>query len=368
MLEIVLCPECRVPELFTRDQLWLSNGDVVHRENHVHRLAFIECENLDPLYRNIGEIIGMPVDHLVINIESRGVEAYLEPIVPKETKDTLMGMRPGDAVLRERCRQLIDALNEANTTLAAINGSGHYEVVDYRYERDENDYSILRVTNPDSILMVVSTHAGQTAALVGGEHKIDYEEISPGVYELTSHWTVFSKVIKERLRMKGYTPREGDIQLERCRTCGGPAALSECTWHPEKGIIIDDSTGRRMAMVGSNMLDPVLKELESELGDTVPRAAVEAQRRFVKTGFYSIEEFKDEESFRSHLALRGLGNLKRMKMGSKGAQLRIDNSIMYLIVVGLIQGIFEMTFDVDSHVEWELSEEGDLTVEVTPHV
>jgi hypothetical protein len=41
---------------------------------------------------------------------------------------------------------------------------------------------------------------------------------------------------------------------------------------------------------------------------------------------------------------------------------------MHLLVVGLVQGIFEMAFDVNSYVEWELSEEGDLTVEVTPNI
>ena len=365
MQGIILCPECNVPELFTRQHLWLNNGDIVHRENRSHRLVFIECGNLDPLYRNIGEIIGLPIDRLVINIESRGVESYLAPIVPKEMRDTLLSMRPGDAALGERCRQLIDALNEANTTLAAINGTGKYEVLDYRYERDKNDYSIIRVTNPDPVLMVVSVHAGQVAALVGAEHKIDYKEVSPGVYELTSESTEYDDELRERLKIKEYFPREGDIELARCGTCGGPAALSEFRWYPDKGIVKSTLTGRRMAILGPSFLDPVFEELEKELGEGIPRAVVEAQRRIVKTGFYSIGEFKDEERFRNHFALRGLGNLKRMEMDRKGARLRIDNSNMYLAVVGLIQGIFEMTFDVDSRVEWELSEEGDLTVEVT---
>jgi hypothetical protein len=41
---------------------------------------------------------------------------------------------------------------------------------------------------------------------------------------------------------------------------------------------------------------------------------------------------------------------------------------MHLLFVGLVQGIFEMASDEDSYVEWELSEEGDLTVEATPHI
>lgn len=38
----------------------------------------------------------------------------------------------------------------------------------------------------------------------------------------------------------------------------------------------------------------------------------------------------------------------------------------HLMTIGMVQGLFETAFDVESFVDWELSEEGDLTVEVTP--
>ena len=151
MNDVKLCPECKVPEIFTSEQIWLNNGDIVQRSNPSHRLAFIECENIDPLFKIIGEIIGMPIEHLIINIESRAVESYLEQLVPQDFKEILLNMKPGDKVLREKCRQLIDALNGANTMLAAINGCGKYEVMGYRYERDEHDYSTIRIAEPYSL-------------------------------------------------------------------------------------------------------------------------------------------------------------------------------------------------------------------------
>jgi hypothetical protein len=47
-------------------------------------------------------------------------------------------------------------------------------------------------------------------------------------------------------------------------------------------------------------------------------------------------------------------------------RMRVDNATCYLMTAGLAQGLFEMAFDVESYVEWELSQEGDLEVEVTP--
>jgi hypothetical protein len=48
--------------------------------------------------------------------------------------------------------------------------------------------------------------------------------------------------------------------------------------------------------------------------------------------------------------------------------MRIDNTANCFMAVGMVQGLFEVAFDVCSHVEWLLSEKGDLEVKVTPRV
>jgi len=59
-------------------------------------------------------------------------------------------------------------------------------------------------------------------------------------------------------------------------------------------VVKNTHTGKRMAIVGSET-DAIFTELERQFGKIIPRAVVEAQRRFVKTGFYSIEEVSNEE-------------------------------------------------------------------------
>jgi hypothetical protein len=46
--------------------------------------------------------------------------------------------------------------------------------------------------------------------------------------------------------------------------------------------------------------------------------------------------------------------------------MRLENTTLHLMTVGMIQGIFEMTFDVDSKVDWQLSEDANLEIEVSP--
>ncbi|MDY6796526.1 MAG: hypothetical protein SWK76_14800 [Actinomycetota bacterium] len=83
MLDIDRCPEYEVPEPFVQGQMWLNNGDIVQRVNPGARIAFIECENLDPLFANIGEIIGVPIEPFVMNIAARGDRDLHEQIIPR---------------------------------------------------------------------------------------------------------------------------------------------------------------------------------------------------------------------------------------------------------------------------------------------
>ena len=355
MLHVNVCPECGVPETFTSAHKWLDNGDIVQRTFENARMSFIECENLDPLFRNIGEIIGFPIESLVINIAARGTALYMKEVLPEEICELV---KEGSARIGVLVKPMI--------TFCHVLGYGRYESSCAIYAGNEDDFFKQTIFNPFSVPEAAGALSGVVAAVVGGEHSVAYEEVSPGLYEFTTSWTVFPGALKERLRVDGYKHKDGDIELERCASCGGPKAFSEFRWDLDQGTIVNGLTGRRMAIVGLQLLDNLFEALENELGDTIPEVVVEAQRRFTKTGFYSISDVGNEEDFRTQLALRGMGNLKEFGMGVDGMRMRIDNTSGHLMTVGLAQGIFEMALDVDSFVEWETSEEGDLILEVTP--
>jgi hypothetical protein len=349
------CPECKVPIPFSQGQTWLNNGDIVQPINHEVRMSFIECENLDPLFKNIGEIIGMSIESIVVNIAARGTKIYMNKVIPREVKEMM------------RSKQMApNAFLEPVMTFCHVIGYGRYEFLDSRYEGDDNDYAVVRIESPFSVPEAAGAIAGVASAAVGGEHAVAYEEVSPGLYEFTDRWTEYREELVERLQATPYRHRDGDIELEKCATCGAPAKLSEFRWHMDRGLIVNKHTGRRMAVLGPELLDVVFRALEAELGEAIPAAVVEAQRRFVKTGFYSIDEVSDEGDFRTQLALRGMGNLREINMGKDGLNMRIGNAAGHLLAVGMVQGLFEMAFDMPSNVQWELSDEGDLEVKVRP--
>lgn len=357
-MALKICPECGAPEIATSEHLWLNNGDIVHSRAQTSRMVFIETENLDPLFRGIEQIIGVPIEHMVITAARRAFRIYLSAFIPETIREKIrkekMDYDPFEVIIQN---------------LGRINGIGSYEAVGRRYEQDEDDFCTVRITEPFSIPLNVAAHVGAIESLTGFDQGYRYEEVSPGVYDITSFPSPHPEELKERLWFQPYQHRDGDLELEKCVTCGGPKMLSGFQWHQDRGVIANKITRRRMAIQGNALLDPVFFELEEELGDTIPRAVAEAQRRFIKSGFSTFDDLIEEGDFRAQLALRGLGNLEEIDMKRKGMHIRLENVALPLIVIGLAQGLFEMGFSMDAtDVDWELSKDGALEIEVKPRL
>jgi hypothetical protein len=354
MIDLKTCPECGVPDYVTREHLWLDNGDLVQSRDEGHRMIFFESENLDPLFRNIENIIGTPIEHMVITAVRREVRNYVSLLIPEEVKKLIHN-------------KVIEVVPIAQSLIdvAKMVGHGHQEIVGYRYEKDENDYYTVTVSEPFSLPMECGVLVGTTEAVTDVENTVEYEQISENTYKITTVPCPHPEELKDRLWLQRYRRRSGGRELEKCPSCGSPKALGDYQWHLERGVILNKQSGRRMFIAGPNELDVIFGELERELGETIPRVVVEAQRRFAANGFYSLGDIQDVEEFGNQLALRGLGNLHDLKIGASGLSLRLDNAALPLLTVGMLQGTFDAARGVESRVEWELSDEGTLQVEVT---
>jgi hypothetical protein len=216
--------------------------------------------------------------------------------------------------------------------------------------------------------MCVAAHCGAMEALQERDHGVRYREKAPGVYDITAFPSPHPEGLKGRLTFERYNPVQGDIELDRCPTCGGPKALSVYQWDFDRGIITSTSTGRRMAVMGPNQIDPIFHELEMELGEEIPRVVVEAQRRFARTGFYALSDYVSVDDFRAGLAVRGMGNIQELEIKKSGLRMRVDNAVLHLLLVGMMQGIYDAALGLDSTVDWEYSDDGTLELEVSPEM
>jgi len=353
MSGIEVCRECYVPRHITSEHMWLNSGAIVQSRDSRNRMIFLESENLDPLFRGIERIIGMPIEHALVAAKRKAVRAYLGSLMPEMTKEMLR-------------RREIDwkPVNDGFRAFAGMSGYGRYEVVDYRHEQDVDDYIIETISEPYSVPLACGDMLAAFEILFGCDLGVEYKEIRPDFFELKGFVAGHPEELRGRLQFREFKLKPGDIELERCSSCGGPAALSDYAWHPDRGVIVNRQTGKRMMLTGME-LDTIFTELESELGDIIPRAVIEAQRRFVRTGFYDIEGM-GTRGMREQLAIRGLGNILELKSNERGMQIRVENAFLHLMVIGLVQGLYEYAFNLDTHLEWELSDDGELEVVVIP--
>lgn len=348
-----LCKQCGAPKRLVREHRWLGNGTIVQRKNPNHRMIFIECENIDATYRNIEEITGRSIEHLLIEAKYNATYDFIDHLLLAGVKTLvkLVGAR---------------IIAHAVTSLGSAMGYGRIKLSDVRRIHGRDDYVTFRVEDPYSLPLFCGDVAGALKAIDRREVEVSHVQLSPGVFEVTGRISSQPLGTKERLEGKRYTYRPGDLEVERCPRCGGPGYLSQYEWDVERGKVISRNSGHRKAMVGPAALEAVIDLLESELGDTVSETVIEAQRRFVKTDFYSLEEARSLDGLRAHLALRGLGNLREMNWNGNRLSLRLENACLHLLLVGVIKGIYELASGKDAEVSWELDTKGNFFIEAGP--
>ena len=355
MAETWLCPECGVPSYITGEFLWLDSGVIVQRRDPKHRVVFIECENLDPLFATIEDIIGRSIRTIITESRRRGARDYIAQFLSDETREMI------------RNREIdLEPLVTAQVDSTLLMGFGKASLVRLQVEDGGDDLLEIRIEDPFSVPLWCGMVAGACEAIIGGEWGVTYRELPQDIIEISAFRREHPGETEGIALRKEYSYVQGDIELEKCPVCGGPAVLSRFRWQPEKGLIGSAYTDRRISINGETGLQEVFVELEKELGETIPTTVIEAQRRFVRGGFYSIEGLMSEADFRTQFAYRGLGNMSEFWMGATGLHMRLENPTLHLSVIGFAQALFELAFGVESDVDWSISGEGDLYVDATP--
>lgn len=347
-----LCPVCKASKRVIKEHEWMQDGTIVQRKNRDHRMIFIEAHNIASTFSGVEEIIGMSIEHIIVEAKRRATFDFVDHMLPGIVKAIvrLVGIKP---VVRDISK------------LGSVMGYGDIKLAEIRRVHDEGDYATMNIKEPYSIPLFCGDVAGTFNATDRREVNITYDEKAPDDYEVTAHISNHPLALQERLQTRPYTHKEGNVQLERCPKCGGPMELSNYQWHLDRGVIENRTNGRRMALVGPASLDAIIEELESELGESIPQVIIEAQRRFIRTGFYSLDEIASEELFRMQLAIRGLGNLREVKWDQDRMRITLENPCLSVVIVGLVLGFFELASGREGKADWEFTDDGSMIVEVS---
>lgn len=356
----------------SRNLHWDANGVIVVKASPHARFVFCESDTIDEMLRGIEDLVGLPIEHIVLESRSREARRYIERSFPAQMcepiRDYVKRKTAGDRIPPETENSLLEMFRGITQSIIDIGrayGYGDQRLEDAWESGVAFPWRTQVIRNPHSKLNFIGDQLGSIEAIEGMEMQVSYEEVEAGTYRVDLHPGEHPVELAERLKRKRYDFKPGDIHYERCPQCEVPLDVASRRWDVERGTISDPDTGWRMAIFGPSAVDAIFEDLEAEVGQQVPEAVIEAQRRHIRSAWGSEGWNRSGKTFQHMIAVRGLGNLARFEGDRELISVRIENACYHLPLIGTIQALVEMVYGVEgSSFEWELSDDGDLSMEV----
>lgn len=362
------CGDCGTPLFISRELKWEDNGVISLTRSPRNRMVLYESAIIDNLFKGIEELIGLNVEHIVIESRRRDVRKYIEGSFPAWMRRPVMFLKEklGDKpLIKYPVKAIRDSLGKVITRkvfdIGRVYGYGDVRLGPLWRSWDLHPWRVNVIRNTHSVLFFAAEALASVEAFEGRDHWVRYEKLDEDTFQYTAYPGEHPVGLKGRLEKKRYGFKPGDIDYERCAGCGLPMEIAHLEWDMEEGAIHDPESGRRMALFGPFAMDAILYDLEAELGSSIPQVAVEAQRRYVKSKVLGDNWRRSGTTFNRLTVLRGLGNISRFEADETHLSVTIQNSCMPLLVLGMAQAIYETAMDKESSTcDWRLSPDGDF--------
>jgi len=370
---VEVCEKCGVPTMVSSGLKWENNGVISLTSSPRNRMVLFESETIDNLFQGIEELIGMPIEHIVIESRCRETKRYIERAFPPEVRkiidskessleDRISKMSPEE---KETLFATMKVITQSIIDIAKNYGYGDQRLSELWERGEDSPWRVQLVRDPYSILFMAADNLGSVEAFEGVDMQVKYERTGEEAYRTEVYPGEHSLELKERLKRRRYDFKPGEITYERCPECGIPLTVSRRFGDLDRGTITDQETGRRMAIFGPFSVDSICDDLEMELGDAIPDTVIEATRRYIRKAWGVDDWNRDGLTFQQMLAVRGLGNIVHFEGDRDHLDMVIENSCLYLPIIGTIQALVEMAYRAESSsCEWELSKDGDLNLTI----
>ncbi len=157
---------------------------------------------------------------------------------------------------------------------------------------------------------------------------------------------------------------EGNIELPACPECGVPTHISRINWDTDAGLVTDLTNGRRMVMLGADVLGATLSLMAEQLGDHVLMRVVEAERDYARDFFYpDLHPSQDPWEMHLRFAALGHGDVTATSEGDKTI-FKIRHPFNPYFMAGRVLGFYEAWRKVKLAASWRVSEWGTVYVTV----
>jgi hypothetical protein len=341
-----VCPECGVPKVVAKQQKWESDGTITQVQNPGYRLFLADIDGLDFLFSGLQEMLGIPIDSIITEGTRKASLLYLRHV--------LAGLK-GKIVRAVAIRQAYQMLSK----VGVIMGYGYFELI----ERKKGEHVKIFGRDPYFLPLVVGDLLATFNVLEGTSAEVDLKE-EDGGWMITMAPGEENIDLVSRLEQIVVPAKPGTVRFARCRSCGTPVDLRSFHWDYERGSLVDNSRQRRVAVIDPEGIESVMRELEAELGEDIPRAVLDTYRRYAKEAIRGSGAHADPDRLAHWLAVVGMGNLVEHKVTDGAMEAVVENASPTLLVAGMLQGSFELATGTDSTCEYARGGDGTLAVKL----
>jgi hypothetical protein len=321
---------------------WRDDGILESRMGGA-RGILVEREVFAGALEHIEGSLGVPIDHIIIDAKRRDAKLYVDDIVSG----------PLGAIARLRPFRRLGYLIMIRQ--AAMIGLARAELLKYRPGKK----FIGRTESVYHPILFVGDVCGAFESLEKVRARPIYGRIGEAWF---SELYVDDTLAKEdRLGLDKTPEVPARAAFERCPGCGVPLGTDNFRWDTAQAKIIDRTTGEWIIYINVEGLNTILRELEEELGEDIPRMvsrfSFKTYRRLVKE--YPSSYLKDL----SFMKLRGFGVPENEAPSRRDLQagLAVRNPFNAPIVAGLVAAVCG---DDGEDFGWETTEPGVLLVRV----
>jgi hypothetical protein len=340
------CKVCGVPVRIGKDQTWNSDGTITQRRDPDHRMLFFDSEGLDVLFHNIENLIGVPIENMVIESKARATETYIRHL--------LRGLK-GPLARLTGIGRIVSRVVEQGRVM----GYGDIKVTEFNWAESR---MVCDIRDPYSLPLFCGDLKGANQAIRKVAGTISYEEVEPGLYRIVNYNAPHAPELEQRLQPRPLPRKPGDITFDLCPGCGVPREIARFKWDLLRGTIMQEPTGVRHAIFGSTGLQVIFDELEAELGESIPETVVEAQRMHMESRMDGRWSSLGADDLRNWLAVQGLGNLVKATRDEGGMYARVENPAVPLILTGTAAALYQFLTGRRGETTWKLSPDGDLEI------
>ncbi len=350
------CKSCGVPLNYSKHISWTPDGTIVARKFPNLRLFFIEIDELLNLLHSIVELLGVPIENLIIESERPIGKRILEMYVPGAYL-ALTRKVPNILTRGPAARWTFEWIYN----IARAMGYGSAKLLTFEGRKG----CTVRLRNPCSIPLIAGDGLALFKVFLNANMKVSWEK---------ENGTTFMEFrpTEEKpydVPLPFRVPIPGNVEYERCRRCGVPLLVSELfEWDLDNGIITNRDTDHRESFLSVEGINAIILELEKELGEEILYKIAQRQLEMLRDRLdnYILKRRRGILELFEDMRVRGMGNPVEIDEIGRYLRVRVENPFNDALVAGRIAGYFEAVEGVRSRFNWVSSEEGYVVVGVEP--